>query len=257
MWPGSLLQGWWPLHCSRWEWNSVLPCGGCSFAKSCPTLWDPMDCSTPGFPVLHHLLEFAQTRVYWVGDAIQPSRPLSPPSPPVFNLSQHQCIFQWVVFFASGSQSIGASASILPMNIQGWFPLGLTGLVLQSKGLFKNLLQHHSSKAPILHHSAFLMVELSHGYISWTLSKSLRALCRQAVPVLQREETNVFHQVKQLGLDLVFRKELEPWLLSSLTFSSVETGLPDTIKCFSSLVAWRFWISLLFQLHREILRLLS
>ena len=208
-----MLQGWWPLHCSRWEWNSVLPRGGCSVAKSCPTLWDPMDCSTPGFPVLHHLLEFAQTRVYWVGDDIQPSQPLVAPFSSCLQSFPASGSFPVSRFFTSGSQSIRASASILPMNIQGWFPLGLTGLVLQSKRLFKNLLQHHSSKAPILQRSAFLMVQLSHGYISWTLSKSLRALCRQAVPVPQREETNVFHQLKQLGLDSAFRRELEPWLI--------------------------------------------
>ena len=56
----------------------------------------PMDCSTPGFPVLHYPLEFAQTHIHWVGDAIQPSCLLSPPSPPAFNLSQHQGLFQWV-----------------------------------------------------------------------------------------------------------------------------------------------------------------
>ena len=55
-----------------------------------------MDCNTPGFPVLHYLLEFAQPRIHWVGDAIQPSHPLLPPSPPAFNLSQHQDRFQWV-----------------------------------------------------------------------------------------------------------------------------------------------------------------
>ena len=60
----------------------------CSIAKSCPTLCNPMDCSTPGFPVFHYLLEFAQTPVHWVGDVIQPSRPLSPASPPAFYLSQ-------------------------------------------------------------------------------------------------------------------------------------------------------------------------
>ena len=59
-------------------------------------LCNPMDCSTPGFPVLHQLLELAQTHVHWVGDAIQPSYPLSSPSPPVFSLSQHQGLFQWV-----------------------------------------------------------------------------------------------------------------------------------------------------------------
>ena len=61
----------------------------CSVAQSCPTLCGPMDCSTPGFPVLHHLPELAQIHVHWVGDAIQPSHPLSSPSPPAFNLSQH------------------------------------------------------------------------------------------------------------------------------------------------------------------------
>ena len=74
----------WPLSCC------------CSVAQSCPTLCDPMHCSTSGFPVLHHLLELAQTHVHRVGDAIQPSHPLSSPSPPAFNLSQHQGLFQWV-----------------------------------------------------------------------------------------------------------------------------------------------------------------
>ena len=70
----------------------VLYC--CSVAQLCPTLCDPMDCRTPGFPVLHHLLELAQTHVHPVSDAIQPSHPLSSPSPPAFNLSQHQGLFQ-------------------------------------------------------------------------------------------------------------------------------------------------------------------
>ena len=65
-------------------------CSCCSVTKSCLTLWDPMDCSTPPFPVPHHLLEFAQTHVYWVGDAFQPSRPLRSPSSP---FSQHQGLF--------------------------------------------------------------------------------------------------------------------------------------------------------------------
>ena len=67
-----------------------------SVAKSCLTLCDPTDCSTPGFPVLHYQPEFAQTHVHWVDDAIQPSHPLLPPSPPAFNLSQHPSLFQWV-----------------------------------------------------------------------------------------------------------------------------------------------------------------
>ena len=62
----------------------------CSVPQSCLTLWDPMNCSTPGFPVLHYLLELAQTHVHWVNDAIQPSHPLSSPSPPALNISKHQ-----------------------------------------------------------------------------------------------------------------------------------------------------------------------
>ena len=68
----------------------------CSVAQSCLILCDPMDCRTPGFPVHHQLLELAQTHVHWISDAIQPSHPLSSPSPPTFNLSQHQGLFQWV-----------------------------------------------------------------------------------------------------------------------------------------------------------------
>ena len=70
-------------------------CCFCSVNKSCLTLCNPMNCSMPGFPVLHHLLEFTQTHVHWV-DAIWPSHLLSSPSPPPFNLPQHQGLFQWV-----------------------------------------------------------------------------------------------------------------------------------------------------------------
>ena len=67
-----------------------------SIAQSCPTLCDPIDSSMPGLPVHHQLLEFTQTHVHWAGDAIQPSHPLSSPSSPAFNLSQHQALFKWV-----------------------------------------------------------------------------------------------------------------------------------------------------------------
>ena len=67
-----------------------------SVAQSCPTLCDPVDCSTPGLPVHHQLLELTQTHFHWVGDAIQPSHPLSSPSPPALYLSQHQGLFKWV-----------------------------------------------------------------------------------------------------------------------------------------------------------------
>ena len=130
-----------------------------------PTLCDPMDWSTPGFPVHHQLLEFTQTHVHQVCDDIQPSHLLSSPFPPAFNLSWHQSLFQWV---SSSHQvakiGVSASASVLPMNIQDWFPLGRTGWIpLQFKGLSRDL-QHHSSKASILQHSAFFIVQLSHPY---------------------------------------------------------------------------------------------
>ena len=108
----------------------------CSVAKSCPTLW-PHGLQLTRLPCPYDLSERAQTHVHRVSDAIQPSHPLSSPSPPTFNLSQHQSFFQWMSqLFASGSQSIGASASALLVNTQGWFPLGLTGLIsVLSKGL--------------------------------------------------------------------------------------------------------------------------
>ena len=103
----------------------------CSVTKLCLTLGDPKDCSSPGFPVLHYLLEFAQTHVHWVGDTIQPSHFLSSPSPPALNLSQHQGLFTMSRLFTSSGQSIGtsAAASVFPMNIQGWFHLGWTGSI--------------------------------------------------------------------------------------------------------------------------------
>ena len=82
-----------------------------SVAQSCPILSDPMDCSTPGLPVHHQLPEFTQTHVHWVGDAIQPSHPLSSPSPLAFSLSQHQGLFQWV----SSSHQV---AKILKFQLQ-------------------------------------------------------------------------------------------------------------------------------------------
>ena len=105
---------------------------------TCLAICGPMACSMPGFPVLHYLPEFTQTHVHWISDAIQPSHSLSSPSPSAFNISQHQGLFLMNQLYASGSQSIGAPAlgSVLPMNIQGWYPLGLTGLIsLLSKGL--------------------------------------------------------------------------------------------------------------------------
>ena len=136
-------------------WNYFVCCY--SVAPSCPTLCNPMNCSTPSFPVLHHLLELAQIHIHWVGDASQPSHPLLSPSPWLQSFPASGS-FTRNQFFAWGDQSIGvsASASVLPTNIQDWFPLRLTGWIsLQSKGL-NSLLQHHSSKASIMVAFSFL-----------------------------------------------------------------------------------------------------
>ena len=110
----------------------------CSIAKSCPTLCDPMNCSTPGFPIIHYLPEFAETHVHWISDAIQLSHPLLPSSPPALSLSQHQGLFQWIRSSHQGGKvsELPVLVSVLPVNIQNWFLLGLTGLIsLLSEGL--------------------------------------------------------------------------------------------------------------------------
>ena len=137
-------------------------------SQSCPTLCNPMNCSTPAFPIHHQLLELTQTHVNRVGDAIQPSHPLSSPSPPAdFSLSQHQGLFKWV----SSSHQV---AKVLELQLHNqsfqwifridflyncWFDL------LAVQGILKSLFQHHSSKGSILWHSAFFIVQLSHPYI--------------------------------------------------------------------------------------------
>ena len=139
-----------------------------SVTQSYPALCDPMDFSTPGLPVHHQLPEFTQTHVHRVSNAIQPSHPLLSPSPPTFNLSQHQGLFQWV----SSSHQV---AKVLAFQLQhqsfqwifrtdflrmGWLDL------LTVQGTLKSLLQHHSSKASILRRSAFFIVQLSHPYMN-------------------------------------------------------------------------------------------
>ena len=123
-----------------------------------------MDCSMPGFPVLHYFLEFAQNHVHWVSDTIQPSHPLSSPSPPALSLSQHQGVFQWVCFSHQVARILigpSVSASVLPMTIQGlisfridWFDLSAV------KGISRVFY------STTVWHSAFFMVQLSHRYIT-------------------------------------------------------------------------------------------
>ena len=140
-----------------------------SVVQSCPTLCDPMNCSTPGLPVHHQLLEFTQTHVHWVSDARQSSHPLLSPSPPAFNLSQHQGLFKW---FSCSYQV----AKVLEFQLQHqsfqWTPmtdrLRMNWLdLLAVQETLKSLLQHHGSKASILRCSAFFTVQLTSIHDHW------------------------------------------------------------------------------------------
>ena len=140
-----------------------------SVAQSCPTLCDSMNHSTPGLPVHHKLPEFTQAHAHWVGDAIQPSHPLSSPSPPAPDHSQHWGDFQWV----STSHQV---AKVLEFRLQLISPSnehpGLISFrmdwldLIAVQGTLKSLLQHHSSKASIFQCSAFFTVQFSQTYMT-------------------------------------------------------------------------------------------
>ena len=147
----------------------------CSFTQSCLNLCDPIDCSTPGLPVHHHLLELAQTHVHWVGDGIQLSHPLSSRFPPTFNLPQHQGLFKWV----SSSHQV---AKVVEFQLQHQSFQWILGLIsfrmdwldhLAIQGALKSLLQHHSSK----HHFFSTQLSLwSNSHIYTRLLKKPKAL---------------------------------------------------------------------------------
>ena len=138
-----------------------------SVTQSCPTLCDAMDCSMPGFPVHQQLPEFTQTHVHWVGDAIQPSHPLSSPSP-TFSLSQYQSFFKWVSSSHQVTKYWSFSFSISPPNeYLGLISFRMDWLdLLAIQGTLKSLLQHHSLKASILQLSAFFMVQISRPHMT-------------------------------------------------------------------------------------------
>ena len=142
------LEGIWRIRFQRSEvWNQVS-------VQLLSHVWlfaTPMDCSTPGFPVHHQFPEPTQTHIHWVSDAIQPSHPLSPPSPPDFSLSQHQGLFQWVSFLHQVAKVLEFHFNISPSNeYSGLISFRMDWLdLLAVQGTLKSLLQHHSSKASI------------------------------------------------------------------------------------------------------------
>ena len=160
----------------------------CSVAKSCPILCDPMDCSTPGFPVPHHLLELAQVQVQCFVDAIQPSHPLTPSSPSTFSHSPHQGLFQWVSFgirwpqywsFSFSTSLSNEYSGLISFKIN-WFDL------LAVRGTLKSFLQYRSWKAAILRHSAFFMVQFSQPYVTTgkTIVLTMRTFVSKVMPLL-------------------------------------------------------------------------
>ena len=146
-------------------------------AQSCPNLCNPMNRSTPGLPVYHQLPDFTQTHVQRVGEAIQPSHPLSSPSP-VPNPSQHQSLSNESTLRMRWPKYWSFSFSISPSNEHpGLISFRMDWLdPLAVLGTLKSLLQHHSLKGSTLQHSAFFIVQLSHLYM--TIGKTI-ALTRR------------------------------------------------------------------------------
>ena len=165
------------ITCSVWTiWVIIIKDNFqcfCSVTQSCLTLWEPMDCSAPGFTVLHNILEFAQTHFHWVGDVIQPTHNLLLPSSPApqffpalgsFPVSRSFPVdrFQWVakiLEFHLQLQSFNEYSGLIFFMID-WFDL------LAVQRILKSFLQYHNSKTSILQHSAFIMVQLQHPYMT-------------------------------------------------------------------------------------------
>ena len=185
--------------------TKLLKIQGSSVVQSCLTLCDPMNCSTPGFPVHHQLPELAQTHVHWVGDAIQPSHPLSSPSPPALNLSQHQSFQMKSVICIRWPKNWSFSFNISPSKEHaGLISFKMDWLdLLAVQGTIKSLLRHHSSKASILQYSAFFIAQLAHPHmttgktIAWTrqtfvskvMSLLFNMLSRSVIAFLPRRKS--------------------------------------------------------------------
>ena len=212
-----------------------------------------MNCNTPGLPVHHQLPEFTQTHVHRVGDAIQPSHPLSCPSPPAPNPSQHQSLFQWV----NSSHEVAKpywsfSFSISPSNEHpGLISFRMDWLdLLAVQGTLKSLLQHHSSKASILQCSAFFTVQLSHPYMTtgktmaltrWTFVGKVMSLL---LNMLSRLVTTFHPRSKRLLISWLQSPSaviLEPPKIKSDTVSTVSPSISHE-EMGSDAMIFVFWM---------------
>ena len=198
-----------------------------------------MGCSTLGFPVYHQLPELTQTHVYRLGDAIQPSHPLSFPSPPAFNLSQHQGLFKWV----SSSHQV---AKVLEFQLQHqsfheyWvlisFRMDWLDL-LAVQGTLKSLLQHHTSKASILRHSTFFIVQLLHLYM--TTGKTI-ALTRWTF--VCKVMSLFFNMLSRFVIAFLPRSLLISWLQSPFAVILEPPKIKSvTVSIVSLLFAMKWW----------------
>ena len=242
-----------------------------SVAKLFPIRRDTRDCSTPGFPVLHYLPEFAQTHVHWVGDTIQPSHPLLSllfppsifPSIRVFSNESAFCI-SWPKYW-SFSFSISPSnehPGLISLRTD-WFDLPAV------QGTLKSLLQHHSSKASILRRWAFFTVQLSHPYMTTgkIIALTRRTFVGKVMPLL-------FNMLSRLVITFLPRSKrlliswlqspsaviLEPKIIKSDTLSTVSPSIcreemgPDVmILVFLMLSFEPLFFTLVFHFHQEAL----
>ena len=191
-----------------------------------------MNCSTPGLPAHHQLPEFTQTHVHRVSVAIQPSHPLSSPSPPASNSSQHQSLFQWVNSSHEWPKYWSFSFSISPSKViprlisrMDWLDL------LAVQGTLKSLLQHHSSKASILRCSAFFTVQLSHPYMTtgknialtkWTfvgkvMSLLLNMLSRLVITFLPRSKRLLISWLQSPSVVILELKKIKSDTVSTVS----------------------------------------
>ena len=211
-----------------------------SVTQLCLTLCNPMDHNMPGLPIHHQLLEFTQAHVHWVGDAIQPSHPLSSPSPPAFNLFQHQGLFKWVSSLHQVTKLLEFQLNISPSNeYSGLISFRMDWLdLLAVQGTLKSLLQHHSSKASILWCLASLIVQLSHPYM--TTGKTIAFMRQTFVGKLM---SLLFNMLSRLVITFLPRRKhllilwlqspsaviLEPRKIKSATVSTVSPSVSHEV----------------------------
>ena len=212
-----------------------------SVTKSCPALSNPMGCSMPGYPVHHQLAAPTQTHVHHIGDAIQPSHSLPSPSPPAFSLSQNQGLFKWVSSSHQVAKVLEFQLHISPSNeYSGLISFRMDWLYLLAvQAALKSLLQHHSSKASILWHSAFFLVQLSNPYM--TTGKTI-ALTRQT---FVGKVMSLFFDRSRLVIDccLFFSKEKVSFNFMAVVTIYSDFGAPQNkvshcFHCFPIYLPW-------------------